>query len=138
MKIFNEILLKDFGDETDFQIFLKNSNREYIKKYLFKPFKKEIYKPLAKIIREQKSLNLSFTKIRNHNEFFNNTDRKEIKPILDTYQWQCNSKRELKEFLFYVLFEPYKSINSEKFQIYLKVQFKSFKYNEKIWQFMLI
>lgn len=136
MKIFNEILLKDFGDEVDFKIFLKNSNREYIKKYLFKPFKKEIYKPLAKIIRKQKSLNFSFTKIRNLNQLLNDTN-KEVKPILDTYKWQCNSKRELKEFLFYVIFDPYNSANSEKFQICLKVQFKSFKYNE-IWQDMLI
>lgn len=131
MKIFNEIWLKDFGDEVDFQIFLKNSNREYIKKYLFKPFKKEVYKPLAKIIRKQKSLNFSFTKIRNLNQLLDDTN-KEVKPILDTYKWRCNSKRELKEFLFYVIFDPYNSANSKKFQIYLKVQFKSFKYNE-IW-----
>lgn len=136
MKIFNEIWLKDFGDEVDFQIFLKNINREYIKKYLFKPFKKEVYKPLAKIIGKQKSLNFSFTKIRNLNQLLNDTN-KEVKPILDTYKWQCNSKRELKEFLFYVIFDPHSSINSEKFQICLKVQFKSFKYNE-IWQDMLI
>lgn len=131
MKIFNEIWLKDFGDEVDFQIFLKNINREYIKKYLFKPFKKEVYKPLAKIIRKQKSLNFSFTKIRNMNQILDDTN-KEVKPILDTYKWQCNSKRELKEFLFYVIFDPYNSANSKKFQIYLKIQFKSFKYNE-IW-----
>lgn len=131
MKIFNEIWLKDFGDEVDFQIFLKNINREYIKKYLFKPFKKEVYKPLAKIIRKQKSLNFSFIKIRNLNQLLDDTN-KEVKPILDTYKWQCNSKRELKEFLFYVIFDPYNSANSEKFQICLKIQFKSFKYNE-IW-----
>lgn len=131
MRIFNEIWLKDFGDEVDFQIFLKNINREYIKKYLFKPFKKEVYKPLAKIIRKQKSLNFSFTKIRNLNQLLDDTN-KEVKPILDTYKWQCNSKRELKEFLFYAIFDPYNSANSERFQICLKVQFKSFKYNE-IW-----
>jgi hypothetical protein len=136
MRIFNEIWLKDFGDEVDFKIFLKNSNREYIKKYLFKPFKKEVYKPLAKIIRKQKSLNFSFTKIRNLNQLLNDTN-KEIKPILDTYKWQCNSKRELKEFLFYVIFDPYNSVNSKKFQIHLKIQFKNFTYNE-IWQNLLI
>lgn len=136
MRIFNEIWLKDFGDEVDFKIFLKNYNREYIKKYLFKPFKNSVYKPLAKIIRKQKSLNFSFTKIRNLNQFLDDTNE-EIKPILDTYKWQCNSKRELKEFLFYVIFDPYNSVNSKKFQICLKVQFKSFKYNE-IWQNLLI
>jgi hypothetical protein len=136
MRIFNEIWLKDFGDEVDFKIFLKNSNREYIKKYLFKPFKNSIYKPLAKIIRKQKSLNFSFTKIRNLNQLLNDTN-KEIKPILDTYKWQCNSKRELKEFLFYVIFDPCNSVNSKKFQIHLKIQFKNFTYNE-IWQNLLI
>lgn len=132
MVIFNEIWLKDFGDETDFLIFLKNSDRRYIKKYLFEPFKKEVYKPLAKIIRKQKSLNFSFTKIRNLNQFLNSSI--DTEPILDTYKWQCNSKTELKEFLFYILFDAHNSINSEKFQIYLKVQFNNFKYNEKIWQ----
>jgi hypothetical protein len=70
------------------------------------------------------------------NQLLDDTN-KEIKPILDTYKWQCNSKRELKEFLFYVIFDPYNSVNSKKFQIHLKIQFKSFKYNE-IWQTLLI
>jgi hypothetical protein len=54
MRIFNEIWLESFGDEVDFKIFLKNSNREYIKKYLFKQFKNSVYKPPRKNYKKTK------------------------------------------------------------------------------------
>ena len=138
MRIFNEIWLESFGDETDFKIFRKNFDRKYIKKCFFKPFKNSVYKPLLKIIKKYKHLEFRYSIISNWEEIRTKNYLGEYaKPKLNEYEWAVYSKRELKEFLFYVLFKPYNSINYDKFQLSFKIQY-DFDYNKNIWQDLLI
>ncbi len=144
MKIFNETWFESFGNEADFGFFcnsylcrelianyvIPDSEIKYIRENLYKPFIKNVYKPLMKIFKTQKTMYISYTAIRNWGEIF--SSKSYIKPILDTYELRFDSKKELKDFLLKVIFNYRSSINSKKFQILLKVQTNNFKFNN-IW-----